>query len=209
MEIWSRIKSDTDYKIEYMFYEVFMSNDILRKIYSELLQEKTELELEQSSIVIKLKENEKYIQRLKTEEEDNFDLFSPRSQNQDFRKSMDSFEQENQSLSQRNREIEIAQEKLNEKIQGLKQIFQDENNLSEKRVKQKKKFRKIKEAHAEDLSFIISKLEFCFKIVDVDPVRCKSELSLLIRSLNEKTNRDHIQKTFEVSEEVKDWNRFD
>ena len=44
-----------------------MSVEFLKNIYSELLQQKSELELEQNNIVIKLNENEKYIKRFKKE----------------------------------------------------------------------------------------------------------------------------------------------
>lgn len=205
MKIWSRIKSGTVCVIEYMFYEVVMSTDILKKIYSELLQEKAELELEQNSIVIKLKENEKYIKRLRTEEEESFDAFSPRNQNQDIRKNIDSFEKKSEILSQRNSEIEMKQNELNEKIQGLEQLFQEdkkEEDFSEKRSRQKKKFRKLKEEYLKDLSFVLSKLEFCSRLVDLDPVRCKSELSFLIKALNEKVNGNQEQKSPETNEEV-------
>lgn len=205
MKIWSRIKSGTIYIIEYMFYEVVMAADILKKIYSELLQEKAELELEQNSIVIKLKENEKYIKRLKTEEEESFDAFSPRNQNQELRKNINSFEKKSELLSQRNHEIEVKQNELNEKIQGLEQLFQDEKkekDVSEKRSRQKRKLRKLKEEYLKDLSFVLSKLEFCLRLVDLDPVRCKSELSFLIKALNEKVNRDQEQKCPEANEEV-------
>lgn len=205
MKIWSRIKSGTVCVIEYMFYEVVMSTDILKKIYSELLQEKAELELEQNSIVIKLKENEKYIKRLRTEEEESFDAFSPRNQNQDIRNNIDSFEKKSEILSQRNSEIEMKQNELNEKIQGLEQLFQEdkkEEDFSEKRSRQKKKLRKLKEEYLKDLSFVLSKLEFCSRLVDLDPVRCKSELSFLIKALNEKVNGNQEQKSPETNEEV-------
>lgn len=205
MKIWSRIKSGTVCVIEYMFYEVVMSTDILKKIYSELLQEKAELGLEQNSIVIKLKENEKYIKRLRTEEEESFDAFSPRNQNQDIRKNIDSFEKKSEILSQRNSEIEMKQNELNEKIQGLEQLFQEdkkEEDFSEKRSRQKKKLRKLKEEYLKDLSFVLSKLEFCSRLVDLDPVRCKSELSFLIKALNEKVNGNQEQKSPETNEEV-------
>lgn len=182
-----------------------MSTDILKKIYSELLQEKAELELEQNSIVIKLKENEKYIKRLRTEEEESFDAFSPRNQNQDIRNNIDSFEKKSEILSQRNSEIEMKQNELNEKIQGLEQLFQEdkkEEDFSEKRSRQKKKLRKLKEEYLKDLSFVLSKLEFCSRLVDLDPVRCKSELSFLIKALNEKVNGNQEQKSPETNEEV-------
>ena len=181
-----------------------MSVEFLRKIYSELLQERSELELEQNNIVIKLKENEKYIKRFKKEEEENYDAFSPRNQNQDLKKSIDSFEKKNRMLLQRNEEIQMKLNELNEKIQGFDLVLKEEKNIKtsvKKNEKQKKKYRKLQENYKKDISSIIYKLEFCSQLIDIDPVRCKLELSSLIKILYEKIE-DEKQKVSETGEEV-------
>ena len=69
-----------------------------------------------------------------------------------------------------------------------------------KNEKQKKKFRKFQETYIKDISSIISKLEFCSQLVDVDPGRCKLELSSLIKMLSGKIEDD--RKVSETGEEV-------
>ena len=189
---------------KYTFYEVTMSTDFLEKLYSELLQKKSELELEQNNIAIKLKENENYIKRFQKEEEDNYDAFSPRNQNQELKKKIDSFQKENQLLLQKNEEIEIKLNEINEKIQGFDLVLKEERNIKtsvKKNEKQKKKYRKLQENYKKDISSIIYKLEFCSQLIDIDPARCKLELSSLIKILYEKIE-DEKQKVSETGEEV-------
>lgn len=181
-----------------------MSAEFLKKIHSELLQEKSELELEQNNIIIKLKENEKYIERFKKEEEENFDAFSPRNQNQNLKKNIDNFEKKNLMLLQRKEEIRMKLDELSEKIQEFNLVLKEENNTKyfvKKNEKQKKKYRKLQENYKENISSIINKLEFCSRLIDIDPGRCKLELSSLIKVLYEKIE-DEKQKVFETGEEV-------
>lgn len=180
-----------------------MSVEFLKNIYSELLQQKSELELEQNNIVIKLNENEKYIKRFKKEEEENYDAFSPRNQNQDLKKKIASFEKKNRLFLQRKEEIKKELTEIDLKIQGFYAVFKEEKMVKssfKKNEKQKKKFRKFQETYIKDISSIISKLEFCSQLVDVDPGRCKLELSSLIKMLSGKIEDD--RKVSETGEEV-------
>lgn len=184
-----------------------MSVEFLKNLYSELLQEKSELELEQSNIVIKLKENEKYIKRLKIEEEENYDAFSPRNQNQDLKKSIHSFEKKKTLLLQKKEEVEEKLNEVNDKVQGFEHVFQEEKEEEssfKRSEKQKKKCRKLRERHLNDLSNIIYKLEFCSQLVEVDPVRCKLELSSLIKMLYDKIddNKDEKKEISKTDEGV-------
>lgn len=167
-----------------------MSVEFLKNLYLELLQKKSELEIEKNNLEIKLNENEKYIRLLKKEEEESFDAFSPRNQNQDLRKNIESFEKKKELLLQRENEIGFTLQEVNERIKEFDIIFREskeEKDFLQKYAKQKKMIRKLQKRYRKDISFINSKLDFCYQIIDVDVKRCKSELFNLIKLLSERT----------------------
>lgn len=166
-----------------------MSTEFLEKLYSELLQKKSKQESEQNNIVIKIKENEKYIKKFQKEGEENYDAFSPRNQNQNLKKKIESFEKENQLLLQKKEEVEISLDEINHKIQEFDTALKEKKDIItfyKKNEKYRKKYRKFQQRYAEDISSIIHKLEFCIQLMNVDHRRCEMELTSLIRSLYEK-----------------------
>ena len=75
-----------------------MVSDFFKKLHSEFLEQKLEAELELKNINIKLNENQKFIQKLKEEDERNFNAFSPRKQNSKLKDNIKNLKNEQELL---------------------------------------------------------------------------------------------------------------
>ena len=164
--------------------------EFLNKLYSEVLEEKMNLETKKQEIQIKIDENNKYIKKLKKSEEDTTDVFSPRKQNRNLRNNIIALEKEQKILSNElenfDEQILILNERLNEVEEVLKIAKQEE-------LQKNLMYSQLEQIHMEqnefdisnDLNRIIHKAELCSKFIDVDSNRCKIELTSLIKMLYE------------------------
>lgn len=93
-----------------------MVNEFLKSIRSGCMEQKMELETEYNRILIKQKENEKQMLRLKEEEMQNFDAFSPRKQKSNLKDTISNLEKENQMFHQKIEEMKEQKKKLDAEI---------------------------------------------------------------------------------------------
>jgi len=178
----------------------------LENIYSDLLEEKIRTEQEQNDIITKMNERLKYIERLKEEDEKNFDAFSPRKQNINLRQEIKNLENEqnicSDSLNKKKQELIEIDSKIAELNSVLKiakeQIAANEkiveNNIDENEIfkiklletqelERQRIARELHDSSVQCLTSLVHKTEFCTKLIDVDPIRCRLELSSMSKNL--------------------------
>lgn len=185
-----------------------MIKKFLKKIRSELVEQKFNLESEQQSIRIKLSENQKFVEKLKEEDLHNFDVFSPRKQNYSLRENIKKLEDEQQiymedservkqqlmdldaKLDEIDSVIKIAarQEAVHEK--SVDNILKEENTMKLKLLEtqeyeRQRIARELHDSSVQSLTGLVHKTELCTKLLDLDPVRCKLELSFMSKTLRE------------------------
>ncbi|WP_347223924.1 hypothetical protein [Bacteroides congonensis] len=153
----------------------------LNELKSDSLEKKYELESRIKSLKTKINENKIFIQRLKSEAEQNFNAFSPRKQNVNLKKSIEEREIVNESLLEEYHQLDDELNNLNSKLEELDQIL----IFTKKESLQLKQLNQIKDGLHIKLHNIIYKLEFCSKIVLQDASRCRLELLDAIQLLNE------------------------
>lgn len=182
--------------------------DFLNKIRSELLENKLSLEAEQNSIKIKLSENIKFIEKLKEEDIQNFDAFSPRKHNTNLRESIKSLEEEQSALSESSENVKRQLMDLNSRLYELDSVLKVAKKQKAAQLKsnnsclEKKDFVKLKiletqenerqriarelhDSSVQNLTSIVHKTELCSKLVEIDPIRCKLELSAISKTIRE------------------------
>lgn len=180
----------------------------LKNISSELLEEKLNLESKQNNINIKISENIKFLNRLREEDEQNYDAFSPRKQNVSLRENIrkleteqNSLKQESESLKQQIKDINAKMDELDEVIKITKKMQAENETAVEYSLKgrdivkykvletqEKERQRIARDLHdssVQSLTSMIHKIELCSKLVDVDPIRCKLELSTLSKMVKD------------------------
>ena len=155
--------------------------EFLQELRSEFLEQKLDLESERNNLCTKRNDNKKFIEKLKEKEGLNFDAFSPRKQNFEIKEQVNCLETENQSLSQKIDEIE-------QKLEALKNRL-DQFDCTIKNVRKKEAESLTEEKFSDslifDLKHILKKVKFCESLVQTDPIRCKMELSLLLKMISQ------------------------
>lgn len=185
-----------------------MVKEFLEKIRNELTEEKLNLESEHKSIRIKISENQKFVERLKEEDEQNFDAFSPRKQNYTLRESIKKLEEEQQTYMEDSENVKQKLMQINAKLDEIDSVIkiamkqEAANNKSVNNILEDKDIMKLKlletqenerqriarelhDSSVQSLTSLVHKTELCSKLVDLDPIRCKLELSSMSKTLRE------------------------
>lgn len=179
----------------------------LEKNYSDMIKRKIKLEVEQNDINAKIEEGKKYIEYLKREDEKNFDAFSPRKQNLSLRKKIEHKEEVQNvflnSLAENKKKIlEIDSEikKLENVLRAARRqdVICKKNSetkiedikLSKLKILENQESERREIAQGLNSSLknyldLIHKIDFCTKLVDMDSVRCKLELSSVSKNLKD------------------------
>ncbi len=177
--------------LERVFYGVYMVVDFLRKLRTEILGDKFELEAELKEIQIQLDENRKFVQNMKMEEEKSFDAFSPRRQNVELRNNICKLEEEQLKILGKFETIKSELDILNSRLTEFDLVLEDAKNqkVELKKVVDQAENDQFKEnwnydTLAQNVLSIKNKTELCFRLAELDPKRCKYELSSIIKELN-------------------------
>lgn len=165
--------------------------DFLRKLRTEILGDKFELEAELKEIQIQLDENRKFVQNMKMEEEKSFDAFSPRRQNVELRNNIGKLEEEQSKILGKFETIKSELDILNSRLTEFDLVLEDAKNqkVELKKVVDQAENDQFKEnwnydTLAQNVLSIKNKTELCFRLAELDPKRCKYELSSIIKELN-------------------------
>lgn len=183
-----------------MFYGALMVIDYLSKIRAELLEEKLSIESKKKSIHIEINENTKFIERLKEEENRNFDAFSPRKQNLDLRNNISLLEKKQDELRETYEDTKNELLNINSKLAELDSVLKiakkqkaaqnqyaehciDEKDVLKLKIletqenERQRIARELHDSSVQNLTSLVHKTELCSKLIDMDPIRCKLELS--------------------------------
>ena len=169
-----------------MFSGVFMIIDFMKKMRSELTDRKLKLESEQNRIQGELNRNNKFLQNLKQEEDQSYDVFSPRRKNSIMYSNICELEKKRDIL------IKELEEIKNELIQINSRLEEVDNLIKDIRIKNKnkittehKEMNKSNICSERNIVSMIKKIDLCLQLLRIDPNRCKLELSAVKKSLQE------------------------
>lgn len=173
--------------------------EFLNELQSEYLDKKLKIESEEKELKNKLEENLELIQKLKEEEEKNFNAFSPRNQKSKYKDNIKNLEQEKESIikeldnfKQQLNEYAIKIDKIAPVIEEARQKFFQVTSIQDYNEKKnslknhsKKDSSELRNVYVKNMTGMIHKLDFCSKIVQIDPSRCKIELSAISNGIRE------------------------
>lgn len=184
----------------------------LKKLRSQLIEEKLDQELAYQSIQMKLSENQTYMERLREEDAQNFDAFSPRRQNIDLRNRLSELEQEQNLMIEDSHRIKKNIAELDAKLDELDSVTKiamkqyaanqksmndsmKDNDLMKLKILETQEYerqriaRDLHDSSVQSLTGLVHRTELCSKLVDIDSIRCKLELTSV-----SKTIRDIIEE---------------
>lgn len=157
-----------------------------------------------SSLEIKSKENIRMIQMLEDTNDDNFESFSPREVSSYNKSKMVELSEEQKQIQQLLKDYRSEVLELNLKIDEVTSVIkvaQNENDICNEEISKSKKSnlnvlesiekerqriaRDLHDSTVQNLTSLVHKSELCMKLIDLDPIRCKLELSSMGKILRE------------------------
>lgn len=182
-----------------------MVEEYIQKIYEELLKEEQNSAKRISDLQIHLKETQAMIHLLEETNDPNYESFTPRKVNSRNKQKIDELHAEMKELEeaiQQKTDYHTQQmERVEEAAKVLRQAKADvacrcdRNTLEEERYhtslletqenERQRISRELHDSTVQNLTAMVHMAELCSKLVDMDPIRCKLELSKMIKNLRE------------------------
>ena len=183
--------------------------NFLKKMRSELLEEKLKLEAEQSNTQNRIDRNEKFLQKLREEEDLTYDVFSPRRKNRKLQEHIHLLEEEQKELIQNSEEAEQNLFQLDARLNELDGVLKGFRKQESAAVKEPAK---VKNTDQDELYLflqrnirgLLQKTELCTKLLQVDPNRCLLELSVVRNTLVKVQELLETMDRFGQNEEASD-----
>ena len=178
--------------------------EYLEQTKKQFIDKRQSLLDEISSLEIKSKENIRMIQMLEDTNDDNFESFSPREVSSYNKSKMVELSEEQKQIQQLLQDYRSEVLEFNLKIDEVTSVIkvaQNENEICNEEISKSKKSnlnvlesvekerqriaRDLHDSTVQNLTSLVHKSELCMKLIDLDPIRCKLELSSMGKILRE------------------------
>ena len=178
--------------------------EYLEQTKKQFIDKRESLLDEISSLEIKSKENIRMIQMLEDTNDDNFESFSPREVSSYTKSKMVELSEEQNQIQQMLQDYSSEVLELNLKIDEVTSVIkvaQNENDICNEEISKSKKSnlnvlesvekerqriaRDLHDSTVQNLTSLVHKSELCMKLIELDPIRCKLELSSMGKILRE------------------------
>ncbi len=181
----------------------------LEKLQDEYLQEKLNVEKEIANLKIRLKENIEFIKLLEENSDPNYESFTPRevhSKNKDkinelkleqkeILEELDHmkplYDESVKKLDEINSVLKVAKSSMISKDAHDETMDNEYYRLTLLETQENERQRISRELHdstVQNLTSLVHKTELCTKLIEMDPIRCKLELTMMSRTLREIIN---------------------
>lgn len=187
-----------------------MVSAYLEKLHGEYLEEKINIDNSIANLMKELKDNIEFIKKLEASTDSSFEAFSPREVNPGRRNQMIELQAEQKEIIEQIETLKTKQNVLVRKIDELNSVMKvaksrdarletlearsKENadndiyrlTLLETQENERQRIsRELHDSTVQNLTGLVHKTELCSKLIDMDPIRCKLELTMLGNSLRE------------------------
>lgn len=178
--------------------------EYLEQTKKQFIDKRQSLLDEISSLEIKSKENIRMIQMLEDTNDDNFESFSPREVSSYTKSKMVELSEEQKQIQQLLQDYRSEVLEFNLKIDEVTSVIkvaQNENEICNEEISKSKKSnlnvlesvekerqriaRDLHDSTVQNLTSLVHKSELCMKLIELDPIRCKLELSSMGKILRE------------------------
>ena len=194
-----------------MFDEVVMVKEYLEKTRQKFVDKKAALTEKEKELHLHIRENIEFIRMLEEESDPTYESFSPRKVNSYNQNKIVELKGEQKILTEQLNEVRKELYDLNVDIYEIDSVIKvesekiaNENTIKDNDANPKYKItilqtqeserqriaRDLHDTTVQSLTSLVHKSELCKKLVDIDPLRCKLELSSMSKIL-----RDVIEDT--------------
>ena len=126
------------------------------------------------------------MQNLKQEEDQSYDVFSPRRKNSIMYSNICELEKKRDILIKELEEIKNELIQINSRLEEVDNLIKDiRKNNKNKITTEHKEMNKSNICSERNIVSMIKKIDLCLQLLRIDPNRCKLELSAVKKSLQE------------------------
>ena len=176
--------------------QVIMVIEYLQQIKDSYFEEKHALEKQLNLLEIQLKENTGMIKMLEETNDSCYELFTPRNVNSKNKAKINELIEEQKSINESIDNLKNSIKEYSSKIEQLDQIVEEENReieivqeYTEAMTQQNIVSDDEKESSEDNLldgiKNVLNRVELCSRLIDIDPVRCRLELSSVMKILTD------------------------
>lgn len=155
--------------------------DYLNHLKEQYMEQRLSLDKEKNNLIIQLKENVEFVRMLEESDDPNYESFTPRNVFSKNKQKIDELLDKQKEIKSSIEETTNRQKELFDRIEELNSIINEEKNQIHHSAKQTSTLENLP---LNDLKNIINKMELCIRLTDIDPVRCRMELSTILKKLN-------------------------
>lgn len=176
--------------------QVIMVIEYLQQIKDSYFEQKHALEKQLNLLEIQLKENTGMIKMLEETNDSCYELFTPRNVNSKNKAKINELMEEQKSINGSIENLKNSIKEYSSKIEQLDQIVEEENReieivqeYTEAMTQQNIVSDDEKESSEDNLldgiKNVLNRVELCSRLIDIDPVRCRLELSSVMKILTD------------------------
>ena len=177
--------------------QVIMVIEYLQQIKDSYFEQKHGLERQLNLLEIQLKENTEMIKMLEETNDSCYELFTPRNVNSKNKAKINELMEEQKSINESIDNLKNSIKEYSSKIEQLDQIVEEENREIEivqeyteamtlqNIVSEDEKIESSEDNLLDSMMNILNRVELCSQLIDIDPVRCRLELSSVMKILTD------------------------
>lgn len=171
--------------------------EYLQQIKDSYFEQKHALEKQLNLLEIQLKENTGMIKMLEETNDSCYELFTPRNVNSKNKAKINELMEEQKSINESIDNLKNSIKEYSSKIEQLDQIVEEENREIEivqeyteamtlqNIVSEDEKIESSEDNLLDGMKNILNRVELCSRLIDIDPVRCRLELSSVMKILTD------------------------
>lgn len=176
--------------------QVIMVIEYLQQIKDSYFEQKHALEKQLNLLEIQLKENTGMIKMLEKTNDSCYELFTPRNVNSKNKAKINELMEEQKSINESIENLKNSIKEYSSKIEQLDQIVEEENReieiiqeymetMTQQNIVSEDEKESSEDNLLDSMKNILNRVELCCQLIDIDPVRCRLELSSVMKILTD------------------------
>lgn len=176
--------------------QVIMVIEYLQQIKDSYFEQKHALEKQLNLLEIQLKENTGMIKMLEETNDSCYELFTPRNVNSKNKAKISELMEEQKSINESIDNLKNSIKEYSSKIEQLDQIVEEENReieivqeyteaMTQQNIVSEDEKESSENNLLDSMMNILNRVVLCSQLIDIDPVRCRLELSSVMKILTD------------------------
>lgn len=176
--------------------QVIMVIEYLQQIKDFYFEQKHALEKQLNLLEIQLKENTGMIKMLEETNDSCYELFTPRNVNSKNKAKINELMEEQKSINESIENLKNSIKEYSSKIEQLDQIVEEENReieivqeytetMTQQNIVSEDEKESSEDNLLDSMKNILNRMELCSQLIDIDSVRCRLELSSVMKILTD------------------------